>query len=253
MHVSAKTQRRKDAKETRTILFHFAPLRLCAFALIASAVVIAFCSTIAADDPPAKTKSGQPKSLNQQLLDELDADLLKDLPGKPVAPARPKTGGQSPSDANEPAPASGATDPLAILGERMRDVQRRIARRDTSDETQTLQRQIQDDLAALIEQARQQAAAAGKPGSGQGQLAGSSGGNPTPAPPRDTTNRLEQGTKVPVETADVQDLIRRFWGHLPDKLREQMQSSLSEQFLPKYERLIEDYYRRLAEDPSTTR
>jgi hypothetical protein len=27
-----------------------------------------------------------------------------------------------------------------------------------------------------------------------------------------------------------------------------MHASLSEQFLPKYERLIEDYYKRLAED-----
>ena len=51
-----------------------------------------------------------------------------------------------------------------------------------------------------------------------------------------------------VETAEVHDLVRRFWGHLPDKLRDEMQSSLSEQFLPKYEQLIEDYYRRLAED-----
>ena len=46
----------------------------------------------------------------------------------------------------------------------------------------------------------------------------------------------------------MDDLLRRHWGHLPAKLREQMQSSLKEQFLPKYERVIEDYYRRLAED-----
>jgi len=49
-----------------------------------------------------------------------------------------------------------------------------------------------------------------------------------------------------------QDLLSRIWGHLPDKLRDQMQASLSEQFLPKYEQLIEDYYRRLAEDRSVS-
>ena len=38
------------------------------------------------------------------------------------------------------------------------------------------------------------------------------------------------------------------WGHLPDKLRDEMQASLSEQFLPQYERLIEAYYQRLAEE-----
>jgi hypothetical protein len=69
-----------------------------------------------------------------------------------------------------------------------------------------------------------------------------------PAPPRDSTHRIEQGTKESVETTDVKDLLRRFWGHLPDKLRDQMQASLSEQFLPKYERLIEEYYKRLAEE-----
>ena len=46
----------------------------------------------------------------------------------------------------------------------------------------------------------------------------------------------------------VNDLLRRMWGHLPDKVRDQMQASLSEQFLPKYERLIEEYYKRLAEE-----
>ena len=49
----------------------------------------------------------------------------------------------------------------------------------------------------------------------------------------------------------MKEVLRRFWGHLPEKIRDQMQSSMSEEFLPKYERLIEDYYRRLAEDPRT--
>jgi hypothetical protein len=46
----------------------------------------------------------------------------------------------------------------------------------------------------------------------------------------------------------VKDLFLRIWGNLPDKLRDEMQASISEQFLPKYERLIEEYYKRLAED-----
>jgi hypothetical protein len=121
-----------------------------------------------------------------------------------------------------------------------------MTNRDTSESTQQLQRQIQSELAALIEQARQQSEQ--KSGSSPGNQAGNTGGNPTPAPPRDSTDRVERGTKEAVETADVKNTISRFWGHLPDKLREQLQSSLSEQFLPKYERLIEDYYRALAED-----
>ena len=201
---------------------------------------LAFQFTLADDAPKAQPKS-TPKSLDAQLLDGLDADLLKDLPGAARPTKEPQPG--------QPAETSAATNPLAIVSERMREVQRRIAGRDTSETTQTVQKQIEADLAALIEQAKQQCAACKNPGSGHGQQAGNTGGNPTPAPPRDSTNRVEQGTKEAVETADVKDVLRRFWGHLPDKIRDQMQSSLSEEFLPKYERVIEDYYRRLAEDP----
>jgi hypothetical protein len=193
-----------------------------------------------AADPPA----AKPKSLDDQLLDDLDADLLQGLPG----PARPAVD-PKPADGQSTQPGdAGASNPLAQIAERMRLVQQKMAASDTSDPTQKLQRQIHDDLAALIEEAKKQCAACAKPGSGQGQLAGTGGGNPRPAPPRDSTDRIERGDKEAVERSDVDDLIRRFWGHLPDKVREQMHASLSEQFLPKYERLIEDYYKRLAED-----
>jgi hypothetical protein len=251
MTFNAKSQRRKDAKLTDQFpasLSASSRLRVLEFAYCGSLVLAAasFQTNLAAD-PPSKRTAAPPKSLDAQLLDDLDADLLKGLPGanKPAAPKNTPPAGE---DLNE---ASQATDPLAIIGERMRDAQRRIAGRDTSAATQTVQKQIEADLAKLIEQAKKQCAACNKPGSGQGQQAGNTGGNPTPAPPRDSTNRVEQGTKEAVETADVKDVLRRFWGHLPDKIRDQMQSSLSEEFLPKYERLIEDYYRRLAEDPRT--
>jgi hypothetical protein len=102
-----------------------------------------------------------------------------------------------------------------------------------------------------MEQAKKQGGGSKKPGNGQGKGSdqpGEGSGNPTAGPVRDSTNRIEQGTKEATETADVKDLLRRMWGHLPDKVRDQMQASLSEQFLPKYERLIEEYYKRLAEE-----
>jgi hypothetical protein len=212
------------------------------FAVSIFALFVLVCAPALADQPPAKQPA---QSLDDQLLEGLDAELLKDLPGTsksadPTAPAQADPSSATPS---------AATNPLAIVSERMRDAQRRISGRDTSQGTQSVQKQIEDDLAKLIEQAKQQCAAAGKPGSGQGTQAGNTGGNPTPAPPRDSTNRIERGTKESVETADVKEVLRRFWGHLPDKMREELQSSLSEQFLPKYERVIEEYYKRLAEDP----
>ena len=200
---------------------------------------------VAAADEPPKPPPAKPSSLDQELLDGLDRELLKGLPGgiKPAAPP------------DKPAPNSAdpipSDNPLAIVAERMRQVESRLAKRDTSPETQAVQKQILAELAQLLEQARQQQANGqnkpGGPGSGN-KSAGAGSGNPTPAPPRDSTNRIEQGNKEAVETTDVKDLLRRIWGHLPDKLRDQMQASLSEQFLPKYERLIEEYYKRLAEE-----
>ncbi len=214
------------------MVFNFAPSRLCALAFLQ--LVVGAASGLADDKPP-------PKSLDAQLLEDLDDELLKGLP----APSKPSAGEKRAGQVAE----SASDNPLAQIAERMRTAQQRIAGRDTSADTQQLQRQIQDDLAALIEQAKKQCAACNKPGSGQGQQAGEGGGNPVPAAPRDSTDRIEQGQQETVETADVQEVLRRFWGHLPDKVREQMQASLSEQFLPKYQRLIEDYYQRLAEDP----
>jgi len=65
---------------------------------------------------------------------------------------------------------------------------------------------------------------------------------------RDGTNRIESSDKQGEAVTDARDALRRVWGHLPDKVREEMGSSFSEQFLPKYERLIEEYYKRLAEE-----
>jgi hypothetical protein len=190
----------------------------------------------------AKPQPPKPSSLDQQLLDDLDRDLLKDLPGGPKSP---------PAGNGDVTPAVQSDNPLAQLAERMRAVEARIASKDTSPETQKLQKQILAELAALMEQAKKQGGGSKKPGNGQGKGSdqpGEGSGNPTAGPVRDSTNRIEQGTKEATETADVKDLLRRMWGHLPDKVRDQMQASLSEQFLPKYERLIEEYYKRLAEE-----
>jgi hypothetical protein len=211
--------------------------------LLGAAWLLAWLPLAAADEPPKPP--ARPSSLDQQLLDGLDRELLQGLP----AGAKPA------ADAGKPA-ASGAApvtsdNPLAVIAERMRQVESRLAKQDTSPETQAVQKQIQAELTQLLEQARRQQGSGqnkpGGPGSGN-KPAGAGSGNPTPAPPRESTNRIEQGNKEAVETTDVKDLLRRIWGELPEKLRDQMQASLSEQFLPKYERLIEEYYKRLAEE-----
>jgi hypothetical protein len=43
----------------------------------------------------------------------------------------------------------------------------------------------------------------------------------------------------------MQDLLKNVWGELPPRLRQQMLQSSMEQFLPKYELLIEEYFKTL--------
>jgi hypothetical protein len=42
--------------------------------------------------------------------------------------------------------------------------------------------------------------------------------------------------------------MKQLWGELPEHAREQMLQLPDEEFPPKYESLIEDYFRRLSEE-----
>jgi len=207
----------------------------------------------AGSKPPAKTRA-----LDQQLLDDLDRELLKDLPGATqqagdeIAPSRP--GGmpaRSGAKGNHDDPSSiDSNSPFAKIAQRMRSVENRIARHDTSITTQEEQDQIINDIDALLDAAKKGRNGGKKEtdSAGSASHAGVGTGDNVPGSPRDSTNRIEHGSKESVETADVKDVLQRFWGHLPQRLRDEMQTSFSEQFLPKYERVIEEYYKRLAEE-----
>ena len=206
------------------------------FVLIAAASVAFMLScTVSAQS------KGKSRPLDQQLLDDLDRELLKGLPGTKSSSSPPA---RSDNAAKETTGKS--ENPLANLAQRMRGVQDRIARRDTSATTQSEQAQILSALDALLEGANQSRQSGG--GKGSGTQPGAGTGAETAGPPRDSTNRIERGEKQPTESVNTKDVLRRIWGHLPEKLRDEMQASFSEQFLPKYERLIEEYYKRLAEE-----
>ncbi|MCU0878418.1 MAG: hypothetical protein MUF06_11590 [Pirellulaceae bacterium] len=148
---------------------------------IAAALVIPGTSVLGQEStgPSLEAPSREAPSLDTQLLDDLDKELFEGLP--PLPPTRPKAGdaqpaGNSPT-VDPPAATSEAettlefapTLPLARIGQQMLEVQSRIAGRDTSARTQEAQQAIAAELAALIEQARQQCAACKQGGSGSGQ------------------------------------------------------------------------------------
>ncbi len=65
---------------------------------------------------------------------------------------------------------------------------------------------------------------------------------------RDSTDRLDSSSAKPVDKGEVNEMVKALWGHLPERSREQMLQSFSDEFLPKYELEIEQYYRRLSEE-----
>ena len=67
-------------------------------------------------------------------------------------------------------------------------------------------------------------------------------------PARESSDRLDRDSAKQPEKGDVNELVKELWGHLPERSREQMMQSFSEEFLPKYEREIQQYYRRLSEE-----
>ena len=72
--------------------------------------------------------------------------------------------------------------------------------------------------------------------------------SPGKSPARDSSDALNRSNSKPVEKGEVDELVKHLWGHLPERSREQVLQSFSDEFLPKYELEIEQYYRRLSEE-----
>jgi hypothetical protein len=47
-----------------------------------------------------------------------------------------------------------------------------------------------------------------------------------------------------------EDVAKEVWGHLPDKLRQQVTQYYKEQFMPRYTDLLKQYYSSLANTPA---
>jgi hypothetical protein len=222
-----------------------------------------------------------PKSLDAQLLEDLNRDLLEGLgaelgetskappapegyDGRPPGPAR----GDLPDVVGEDLRARDAAgdndNQLLRIEQKMRQVEERLAQRDASEGTQTLQQEIAKELAKLLEQLQQQQQnqnnsqqqqqqqqqqqSSNQQKQNQQQSAKS---NPSNEPAKKAAQDSEERngkTEEKLNPEDLQELFQKAWGNLPPQVRERMQAAMQEQFLPKYETLIEEYYQRLAEE-----
>jgi hypothetical protein len=175
--------------------------------------------------PGAAELTGKAKDLDEH-LDELTGKRHK------------KKGGQDDE----------GSGPMAGVIKEMRDVEQRLGKTDTGEETRKKQQQIVKNLEELIEQMRassgqpqgkQKRQLAMKPGQqpGQnqpGQNPGTTGGNaPFTKPEKPTTKRSLAGGKDE-------------WGHLPPEDRQELGNASGEEFLPSREELIKRYYDSVA-------
>lgn len=217
------------------------------------AAVLCLAGTLA----PAQSPDAD-ESLDAQLLGELEKDPAG---GKETPQARDPLDDElaeqldtGPDAGGEDVGSPGEDVPLVRLGHRMKDVERAIGDRDTSVQTQNKQEQIVRELSELIDEIKKnQCQGASKPsgGSKQPQPGGPSrqpGDKPTDRPAGESTQRTDTADAEAGEATDVDEVLRRVWGHLPAKIREQIQQTAAERSLPEYEKLVEDYFKRLAED-----
>ncbi len=252
--------------------------------LIAALLLVVNTALLVAQDAAAPKDAGD--SLDARLLDDLDSDLLDGLsddlaPPKtaqqPDAASETAKPGQSPSPLDEnvreqvvegedigAADTAADDNPLIRIEQKMRQVEQRLNQRDAAAETQSLQQQIAQELKVLLEQLQQQQqqqsqnqqnsqqqqqSASSSDQQNQQQSASSNPSNQAAnKPAEDSEERLGKVDEEQIKPEDLKELFQRAWGHLPPQVRQQMQAAAQEQFLPKYEMLIEDYFQRLAEE-----
>lgn len=249
-------------------------------------VAIAFavgsvCSAIAprmaaaqdeADTAKETDRAGKPSTLDDALLDDLDNELLDgagDLKSPRGAPRRidndapaGKAGKNPDAELIDDTVDTEAADPLVHIGLEMRQVEELIPEASRRAHAEQLQQRIIDDLARLIEQAESQQSQSSQSQKNQKsraaaerqkvqqpkQAAGDSDEN-SDKPAEDSTNRLGRAEAARPDPELFRQMMKDTWGHLPPRDREQMLQTTPDKFLPKYELLIEQYYKRLAEEP----
>lgn len=202
--------------------------------------------------------------LDAQLEKELDAALgdalfegLDDLP--PAAEAMPgddqPAADRDPLDEPDLDAATSGGDPLIRLGEQMRRVEQSLEQHRSGRGTQQAQQRIIDELDQLLRELRrqqQQASAQSSAqtrarrqqvGQPQNQPGGSGGESNQPA--RDSSERLGSAAAERPDREQLESWLKDLWGHLPEREREMMINATIERFVPKYELLIEEYFKRL--------
>jgi hypothetical protein len=233
----------------------------------------------AGDEPTEQAKPAS--TLDQQLLEGLDNALLKGLDDAPSKTAKATTSDQTNAAKKLNTPSSkspldddllrelggkggedfdaepASQDPLVGIGRRMRSVQSRLIDQKLDDGTSQMQQRILEDLAALLQECKKcQGGGNGKPGSKSGK--GSQGGkSPAAQAPSDaalnSSDKLRNRNTEQGNQGSRAGAMKESWGNLPQHVRDRLTNVNADAFLPKYELLLEKYFKRLGEADSAER
>jgi hypothetical protein len=203
---------------------------------------------------------------------ESASDLLEDLGSQLFGPGDRST--DRPADAPPPDQSQKAGEdlgqprqdsPLTAVSSGMRQAERLIAQRNLSGETAQIQEQVLGALDQLIKQLEQQNQSSSSQSQSQSQQQQQTSQRSTPqsaagqqpagqqAPggataAQTSSDRLQSGEGGGVAGEGAQALLKDVWGQLPERLRQQLLQSSTDEFLPQYRDDIERYFRRLAEE-----
>ncbi len=232
--------------------------------MLALAAGLGGAARLWADDQPAQVPPASDSQgfdqLDAELFEDLQRDLERDLPAAAPAGQMPEDTPAEPDAESPAADPDEATHPLAQVGQRMRQAQHQLGQRQVGEATQAIQQRIVADLEQLLRQMNRRKQGGGsssqespeqqasrrsqtQPNSG-GQPGGNGQGAADSGPARDSTDQLRQQTPEQA-AAERQELLKDLWGHLPERVREQMLQASMDQFLPKYQLLLEEYFKRL--------
>lgn len=206
-------------------------------------------NSAAAIDAKNKAAKANKKEDSEPAGNPLDDELMKGLT----------------EDQPEDLKSSVDKDTFRRISTKMRDAETLIAENKTSTRTQDLQRDISKELDDLIKELEQQArqqqqqrssSSRGRPGSQRGkqkqqgkagqQMEGNSASENAQSP--NSTEVLKDRETKREDLKSVQSLIKDVWGHLPERMRQQMMQSHSDKFLPKYEDQIKAYFNSLLKE-----
>lgn len=240
-------------------------------ALVAALVALTVGRGLAAEPP----EPGQ--SIDDELLRDLNSKMSEDLGPAERKPAesgerKPTPGPGQGRGGEEPLPdklsrelgaaaVSEADNPLVEIAQQMRLAGAFLGRAQSDERTQ----EVQADIVARLDKLIKQACSGGqcipsqsktpsvaqrkkidqpKPSSKPSSKAGKTGGKPA----KDSKAAMGKPGSGHPSTEEMISVLKQHWGELPEHAREQMLQGMgAEEFLPKYELLIEEYYKRLAE------